>query len=101
MGANRHFGGVRDGLAGRHVEPAVVLRALDLVTVHEPFREVRPAVSTERVHREIGVPLRPHDRQLAAVDPNLDDVTALDLVGAQDLVPAIFRHDTDRGIIAD
>lgn len=101
MGANRHFGGVRDRLAGRHVEPAVVLWALDLVTIHEPFREVRPAVSTERVDREICVILCPHDRQLAAVDPNFDDVTALDLIGAHDFPPAVLHHDTDRGIIAD
>jgi hypothetical protein len=100
MGANRHFGGVRDGLAGRHVEPAVVLRALDLVTIHEPLREVRPAVSAERIDCEIGIPLRPHDRQLAALDLNFDDVTALDLVGAQDVLPSVLRHDTDRGIIA-
>ena len=101
MGANRHLYGMRDRLACHHVESAIVLRALDLVTVHESLGKVRLAVGAESIDRKIGVLLRAHDRQLAAIDSSLDDVTTLNLIGTRDVVPAIFRHATVRGIITD
>jgi hypothetical protein len=90
---------VRDRLASRDVKSAVVLWALDFVTINETLCEVRPAVCAESIDREICVILRPHDRHPTTVNLNFNHVAALDLIRTHGVAPAVFCHDTDRGII--